>query len=181
MILIHLAEGFEEIEALTVIDILRRSQLEAFTVSVTGDKWVEGAHSIKIAADYVFEEIDYEKCDMIVLPGGLTGAYGLRDHKGLIEQIIKFNNAQKSIGAICAAPLVLGFAGVLQGKRATIYPGMEAHLIDAIPVREKVVTDKNVITSHGPATAMAFALAIVAHFAGVQKADQLRKDLLLEI
>lgn len=81
MILIHLAEGFEEIEALTVIDILRRSQLEAFTVSVTGDKWVEGAHSIKIAADYVFEEIDYEKCDMIVLPGGLTGAYGLRDHK----------------------------------------------------------------------------------------------------
>ena len=173
MILIHLAEGFEEIEALTVIDILRRSQLEAFTVSVTGDKWVEGAHSIKIAADYVFEEIDYEKCDMI--------AYGLRDHKGLIEQIIKFNNAQKSIGAICAAPLVLGFAGVLQGKRATIYPGMEAHLIDAIPVREKVVTDKNVITSQGPATAMAFALAIVAHFAGVQKADQLRKDLLLEI
>jgi len=179
MVLVHLAEGFEEIEALTVVDLLRRVDIPVGTVSVTGERLVKGAHDIQISADYMFEEIDYEKCEMIVLPGGLPGTYGLRDHKGLTEQIVKFNNEGKALAAICAAPMVLGGLNLLEGKKATMYTGMEEYLKGAEAVNDKVVTDGNIITSKGPGTAMLFALEIVRFIKGDEIMEDLRKDLLL--
>ena len=104
MVYIHLAEGFEEVEALTVVDVLRRAGVDAQTVSMTGSKTVCGTHGIKVEADQLFEEADYGACEMIVLPGGLPGATNLRDHAGLTEQIKSFAKAGQSLAAICAAP-----------------------------------------------------------------------------
>jgi len=180
MVYVHLAEGYEELEALSVIDLLRRVGVEAALVSVTGNKMVRGAHGINVEADVLFEDADYEKCQMIVLPGGLPGTFGLRDHEGLCSRIQEFAAAGKKISAICAAPLVFGELGVIEGKKATIYPGMEAHLRGAQPVDERVVKDGNIITSQGPGTAMFFALAIVEELCGAEVAEDLRKDLILK-
>ena len=122
MIFIHLAEGFEEIEAITAADVLRRAGLDTRLVSVTGNRAVTGTHGIVLEADMLFEEADYSECNMIVLPGGLPGAYNLRDHQGLEKKIKEFASEGKGIAAICAAPLVLGAHGILEGKKATIYP-----------------------------------------------------------
>lgn len=180
MVLVHLATGFEEIEALTVVDLLRRVDLEVKTVSVTGEQVVEGAHGIKVISDLLFEEADYDVCDMIVLPGGLPGAFGLQDHEGLGEQIKKFAEADKPLAAICAAPLVFGGHGVLNGRKATIYPGMEAHLTGGVAINERVVCDGNLITAQGPSIAIDFAVAIVEFFKGKEVVQDLREDLLLE-
>jgi len=180
MVYVHLAYGFEEIEALTVVDLLRRVDVPAKLVSVTGEKKVTGAHNISVEADLLFEEADYNECQMIVLPGGLPGTFGLRDHEGLCAKITEFAAAGKKVSAICAAPLVLGGLGVLEGKKATIYPGMEEHLAGAVHGEGRVVKDENIITSQGPGTAMDFALAIVETMCGEQVAEDLRKDLILK-
>lgn len=179
MILVHLAQGFEEVEAITVVDILRRVDLPAYFVSVTGDKSVKGAHGITIEADYLFEDIDYEKCEMIVLPGGLPGAYNLRDHGGLCREIALFAEMQKPLAAICAAPLILGSLGILAGRKATIYPGMEDELKGAEAIDFPVVRDNNIITSQGPGPAMKFAVAIVKYFKGDKAGEELSDGLLL--
>lgn len=179
MILVHLAQGFEEVEAITVVDILRRVDLSAYFVSVTGDKSVKGAHGITVEADYLFEDIDYEKCEMIVLPGGLPGAYNLRDHGGLYRKIALFAEMKKPLAAICAAPLILGSLGILAGRRATIYPGMEDELKGAEAIDFPVVRDNNIITSQGPGTAMKFAVAIVKYFKGDKAGEELSDGLLL--
>lgn len=179
MILVHLAYGFEEIEALTSVDIMRRVGMDAYLVSVEEDIYVEGAHGITVKADFMFDEIDYSKCEMIVLPGGLPGAHNLRDHQGLREAIIKFAEEGKGLAAICAAPLVFGDLGILEGRKATIYPGMEEELKGAEHLDFPVVRDMNIITSQGPATAMKFALAIVSYFKGKEVADELEEDLLM--
>lgn len=179
MILVHLAQGFEEVEALTAVDLMRRADMDAYLVSMGENLLVEGAHGITIKADYMFEDVDYSKCEMIVLPGGLPGAYNLRDHQGLREQILKFAEDGKGLAAICAAPLVFGDLGILDGRKATIYPGMEEHLKGAEPIGFPVVRDMNIITSQGPATAMKFALALVSYFKGKDKADELEEDLLM--
>lgn len=180
MIYVHLAYGFEEVEALTVVDILRRAEQEVKTVSVTGQKSVTGAHGITVEADLLFEEADYEKCQMLVLPGGLPGAYGLRDHAGLGEKIKKFSQENRPLAAICAAPLVFGNLGILNGKNATIYPGMEEFLTGAKFVDQPVVRDGNLITAQGPAIAMKFALTIVDFFCGEETVRSLRSGLLLD-
>lgn len=179
MVLVHLATGFEEIEALTVVDLLRRVDIDVASVSVTGEKTVEGAHGIKVNTDYLFEEVDYERCQMIVLPGGLPGAYNLRDHKGLCKNIVRFAAEGKGLAAICAAPLVLGSLGLLSGKKATIYPGMEEELKGAEAMDFPVVRDVNIITSQGPATAMKFAKTIVEYFKGKEAGEALAEDLLM--
>ena len=117
---------------------------------------------------------------MIVLPGGLPGAYGLRDHAGLCREIVRFAEDGKPIAAICAAPLVLGYHDVLQGRKATIYPGMEEFLTGGIHVDKPVVRDGNLITGQGPAFAMEFALELAAFLKGEETARTMRKDLLLE-
>ena len=180
MVYIHLAKGFEEIEALTAADLLRRVDVDAALVSVTGKLIVEGAHGIRVQADCLFEDADYEQCSMIVLPGGLPGTFGLRDHEGLCARIREFDRQGKTIAAICAAPLVLGTLDLYRGRKATIYTGMEEHLTGAVPAADKVVCDGNIITSKGPGTAMDFALALVESIRGAQTAEELRKDLLLK-
>ena len=133
MVFIHMAEGCEEVEALTCVDVLRRAGVEARMVSITGELLVKGAHGIEIKADMLFEDADYDECEMIVLPGGLPGATNLRDHEGLTARIKDFAKSSKPLAAICAAPLALAAHGALDAKKATIYPGMEEHLKGAEP------------------------------------------------
>ena len=182
MILVHLAEGFEEVEAVTVLDILRRAGLDARFVALDGEgngKRVRGAHGITLEADFLFAEADYEDCEMIVLPGGMPGALNLRDHQGLSEKIRDFASAGKPLAAICAAPLVFGSLGILAGRKATIYPGMEKELKGAEALDFPVVRDENIITAQGPATAMKFAIALVKFFKGEKAGEELEADLLM--
>lgn len=178
MIYVHLADGFEEIEALTVIDLLRRAELAVQSVSITGEKRVMGTHGVPVEADILYEEAEYHNCEMIVLPGGLPGADNLGNHEGLTSQICSFAQQGKYLAAICAAPMVFGAQGVLQGKKATIYPSMEDRLIGAQPQEDAVVVDGKIITSRGPATAMPFAIRLVEILRGKAAADQLAEDLL---
>lgn len=175
MVYIYLAEGFEEIEALTCIDILRRGDVCAKSVSITGDYSVRGAHGIPVIADLLFEEAGTDECEMIVLPGGMPGAQYLQDHDGLAEVIKELAAAGKWVCAICAAPMALGHHGVLEGKKATIYPGMEEKLVGAEPSDDIVVKDGNVITGMAPGAAMEFALALLEALKGKETADEVRE------
>lgn len=179
MVYIHLAEGFEEIEALACVDLLRRVGIEAVMVSVTGNETVKSVRGIPVEADVLFEEADYSCCDMIVLPGGMPGAKNLGEHKGLVSYLHDFVKKQKWIAAICAAPMILGEEGILNGKKATIYPGMEEYLKGAKALDDRVVIDDKIITSKGPGTAMEFAIAIVKVLKGQEIAEELKKDLVM--
>ena len=179
MIYIHFAEGTEEIEFVTIIDLLRRSSLDAVSVSITGKTRVAGAHGIVIETDTTFEEADYDKCDMIVLPGGMPGTLHMAQHSGLTDMIKSFNASGKRLAAICAAPMVFAGCGILSGKKAVIYPGMEEHLGDAEVSSSRVQTDGNIITSQGPGTAMEFALEIIRTVKGEAAADEIRRELLM--
>jgi len=180
MVYVHLADGFEEIEALTIVDLLRRAEIETETVSITGRLPVTGAHGIKVVADILFEDAVYAGCDFIVLPGGMPGASNLGAHEGLQEKILSFHNQGKGLAAICAAPLVFGRAGILEGKKATCYPGFEKELEGAEVVTDAVVSDNGVITSRSPATAIPFALAIIEAVKGKETADEIAGGLLYE-
>jgi 4-methyl-5(b-hydroxyethyl)-thiazole monophosphate biosynthesis len=182
MVYVHLADGFEEIEALTVVDLLRRAGIETLTVSITGRLPVTGSHDIKVVADLLFEDAVYNTCDMIVLPGGMPGTKNLGEHAGLREKIYSFNNQGKWLAAICAAPSVLGQAGVLKGKKATCYPGFEKELTGADVITDTVtypvVSDQKVITSRGASTAIAFALKIIEELKGKEKSEEIAKGIL---
>lgn len=179
MIYIHLADGFEEIEAITVADVLRRAGITIKTVSMTGKLNVRGAHDISVMADLLFENANYGDCEMIVLPGGMPGTTNLASHQDLAKQIVSFANSGKWVAAICAAPMILGELSLLKGKKATIFPGMEEHLLGAKFTSEKVVVDGNIITSKGPGTAMEFALKLVEIVKGDQMTASLRKAMLV--
>ena len=177
--LVFLADGFEEMEAVTPLDFMRRAGLDAKFVSLAGTLSVTGSHGVTYRADMLFdekvasEEIE-EDADMLVLPGGLPGAQNLQDNEALGKLLLKFHEEGKFVCAICAAPMVLGHLGILQGKKATIYPGMEDRLIGATPVADKVCRDGNVITGKGPGAAMTFAITLVEALAGKEVADKLR-------
>ena len=179
-IIVHLAEGFEEIEAVTIIDVLRRAGLDVITVSVTGNRVVKGSHQIEIKADLLYEEVDYSKGEMIILPGGMPGSKNLNEHEGLKSQIVKYNVDGKYIAAICAAPIVLGGLGILKGKRAVCYPGYEAHLIGAEVKSVSYFVDNNIITGRGIGAALRFSLEIVRILIGEERALQLRNAMLVE-
>lgn len=191
MVYVHLAEGFEEVEALTCVDVLRRADIHVQTVSVTGAKVVTGTHGIPVTADLLYEETDYPSCEMIVLPGGLPGADNLQAHEGLIKHIMCFAKSAQSVdagggsdvkklAAICAAPQVFGACGILEGKKATIYPGMESHLKEGKATGENVTVDGDIITGMGPAIAMEFALTLVKELKGQDAADEVAKGLLYD-
>ncbi len=180
MVYVHLAEGFEEVEALTAVDVLRRADIDAKLVSVTGSKMVRGTHGINVEADLLFEEADYEACDMIVLPGGLPGAENLGKHAGLTAQITSFAKAGRPLAAICAAPMVFGALGILKDKQATIYPGMEDLLTGAEATGEHVTVCGNIITGMGPALAMEFALALVGFLKNEECWHEVAEGLLFE-
>jgi 4-methyl-5(b-hydroxyethyl)-thiazole monophosphate biosynthesis len=128
-IFIHFADGFEEIEAITPVDVLRRAGCDVITISITGKKDVHGAHGITVMADKVFDDVNYAQADMIVLPGGQPGSNNLNKHEELKKQIKAFHEQGKFVAAICAAPLVLGSMGILKGRKATCFPGVEPQLL----------------------------------------------------
>lgn len=176
---LHLAEGFEEIEAITVVDILRRAKIDIETVSVSGNKEVRGAHNISIIADKLFEKADYLNCDMIVLPGGMPGTVNLEKNEGLIKNIIDFYQQGKWISAICAAPSILGKLGLLSGKSAVCFPGFEKDLRGALISSEPVVVSDKIITSKGPGTAIMFALKIVELLKSERLAEELKNNMMV--
>ncbi len=165
-VIVCLADGFEEIEAVTVIDVLRRAAIKVITVSINGTYEVAGAHAVIVKADRLFEMADFGSADMIVLPGGMPGAVNLNNHAGLREKIGEFNRSGKWLGAICAAPLVLGELGILEGREVTCYPGFEKYCRNAHLHSGTVVTDRNIITGKGAGVAMQFALVLVEMLKG---------------
>lgn len=176
---IFLADGFEEVEALTVVDLLRRAGIRTDMVSVTGKKEVTGAHQISVKADVLFEETDFSDQDMLVLPGGMPGTLHLRDHEGLNRLLKQFYEEGRFVAAICAAPSVLGGLGFLEGRKACCYPSFEEKLTGAEVVFSPVVRDGNVITSRGLGTAIAFAKELIAALVGVEKADEVGNAIVL--
>lgn len=179
-VLIFLAEGFEEIEAITPLDLLRRVGVDAKFVSITGNPIVTGAHGVPYRADMLFDADHAKDADMFVLPGGMPGAQNLQDHTALGKLLTEAADCGKFVCAICAAPMVLGHLGLLQGKKATIYPGMEDLLIGANAVSERVCRDGNIITSRAPGTAMAFTLALVAALEGDAVAKSLKESIVFD-
>jgi protein deglycase len=168
-VLIFLADGFEEIEAVTVIDVLRRADINVHTVAVADRLMVEGAHGLKMKADATMKDIAMDQYPMIVLPGGATGVANMRANDALVEFLV--NSKERPIAAICAAPTLLCDLKILRDCRATCYPSMTNILYNSnINVETTpVVKDKNFITSRGPATAMEFALAIVEDLKGNER------------
>ena len=154
---IFLADGFEEIEGLTVVDILRRAGMEAMMISIMGRKEICGSHKISVQADAQYEDVDFGELDGVVLPGGMPGTLNLGEHAGVNETIKSFAAEGKLVAAVCAAPSVLGQAGLLQGRKAACYPGYEDQLTGAEVVYGEVAEDGNIITSRGMGTAIAFA------------------------
>ena len=176
---VYLAEGFEEIEAITVVDALRRADIDARMISITGKKEVKGAHSITVTADELFENADNLGADMMVLPGGMPGTRYLGEHKGLKEVILGFADRSKPIAAICAAPSILGKLGLLDGKKAVCYPGFEETLKGAVIGEDIISQEGNYITSKGPGTAIYFALRLVELLTDNETAEELREGMIV--
>jgi 4-methyl-5(b-hydroxyethyl)-thiazole monophosphate biosynthesis len=179
-IAVHLAEGFEEIEAISIIDVLRRADFDVNIVSVTNNFFVTGSHNIKVMADSLFENVDYKSIDMIVLPGGMPGSKNLNNHEGLKQQILNFNENGKHLGAICAAPLVFGNLGILKGKKATCYPGFEDELEGATITGKNVELAGKIITGKGAGVAIIFALKIVEMLSGKELANKLGRKMIVK-
>ena len=171
------AEGYEEIEGLTVVDILRRAGIEVEMVSVTETREVTGAHRITVAMDKTINEIDFDEGDMIFLPGGIPGTPNLEKCEMLLNNILKYNEAGKRLAAVCAAPSIYGRLGLLEEKKATCYPGFEEELKGAILVSDRVVTDGNITTSRGMGTTIDLGLEIVKIYKGQEFADELGRKI----
>lgn len=177
-VFLFLADGFEELEAVAPIDILRRAEIDITTVSVMGRKEVKGAHNLTIVADKLFEELDYTNNEMLILPGGMPGTSNLENHAGL-KKLLEQQAAKKNkISAICAAPSILGKMGLLNGKEAICYPGFEQFLSGAKISTKKLVKADNIITAKGPGVAIDFGLAIVEELKGKTIADQVAQGMI---
>ncbi len=176
---IFFATGFEEVEALTVVDILRRAGITTNMVSTTGYMEVTGSHNIKVGMDMLFEDV--KESDMIVLPGGVPGTPNLMAHEGLVAMINSYNDSGKYLAAICAAPTVYGKLGLLSDKSACCYPGMEGELFAGNVSYDSVTVDKNFITSRGLGTAIDFALTIVEILVDKATADELSNKIVYTV
>lgn len=168
-----LATGFEEIEALTVIDICRRAELNVKTISITGERAVVSCHGIPVVADQLFDDTDFSDADMLFLPGGMPGAANLDGHEGLRQLILRHHAAALPLSAICAAPMVYGHLGLLKGINATCYPGFESELEGATPTGALTVCDGQFLLGKGPAAAFELGYAIVRYYCGVDAAQAL--------
>lgn len=176
---LFLATGFEEIEAVGTVDVLRRGNIQTTIVSVSGQLQVSGAHGIAVVADALFADTDFSDMDALILPGGMPGATNLNVCEPLKQLLVKHAEEGKLIAAICAAPLVLGGLGLLNGRRATCYPGFEPLLVDAAVAAEPVVADGHIITGKGPGFVFDFALSIIACLQTKNNADTIAGDLLI--
>jgi len=178
-ILVMMADGFEEIEALAVVDVARRAGIETFMVSVSDKDEVSSARGVRVKADKLLKDIAVDKEDVIVIPGG-QGVAVLEKSAELAELLKKHRSYNGRVAAICAGPTFPGKLGLLKGLKATCYPGCEKDLLDAQVVFDDVVIDSNFITSRGPGTALTFAYAIVGEVLSQDVAEKLKKGMLFK-
>ena len=175
---VFLADGFEDVEALIPIDVLRRGGVEVVTVSTTEFPLVESAHGVNIEADLQFDQADYSDADLLMLPGGMPGASNLYAHEGVCEAVMAQFKAGKKIAAICASPaVVLAPLGILDGKEATCYPGFEEALSSAKYTADLVTVSGNVTTGEGPAAAFPFAYELLSQLVNKQTSDQVAEGM----
>lgn len=175
---VFMAEGLEEIEGLTVVDILRRAGIDTQMVSITDERLVTGSHQIPIQTDICMKDADFSKTELLVLPGGMPGTLHLGACRPLTDLLVQFHKEGKCVAAICAAPSVLGDLGILKGKKAACYPSFESRLTGADVSFDEVAADGNVITSRGMGTAIPFALALVAKLTSEKRAEELGRDII---
>jgi 4-methyl-5(b-hydroxyethyl)-thiazole monophosphate biosynthesis len=178
-VVVILADGFEEVEAMAIVDVLRRAEIDTVTAGLHEGPIVS-ARKVKVIPDTVIDKVRSDDFDMIVLPGGQPGSDNLNADNRVKELLKSFNQKGKLTGAICAAPFVLANAGVLQGKRVTSFPSYKDRLGNVIYEEKAVVEDGNIVTSRGPGTALSFGLAIVARLLNKEKAQKIREAMLVE-
>jgi len=176
-----LGNGYEEVEALTVVDFLRRAQIPIDMVSITGKLETVGDHQIRIYADRLLEEVDSEEYDVVITPGGMPGVKMLASDRRVTELVRRFYDQGKLVAAICASPLVLEAAGISRDIKGTCFPGIEKNVHFKVFSENVVERDGNVITSRGPATAPYFALALIEAIAGKEKAEEIRDRTLISL
>ena len=174
------AEGFETVEALVVVDILRRGGVEVTMTSITEEEFVRSSQGVNVEMDAVLGEVDVLDYDAVILPGGMPGTLHLGESEAVKKALLAMNDAGKIISAICAAPGVLGKYGLLEGKKACSYPDHEKNLTGATVMREPVVIDGNVITSRGLGTALEFGLRLLEVLESTEKADQIRNAIVYQ-
>lgn len=172
---VFLANGFEDVEALIPVDVLRRGGVEVVTVSTVDDSQVvESAHGVSMVADMLFDECDFADADLLMLPGGMPGASNLYEHQGVCDAVMEQVRKGRHIAAICAAPaVVLGQLGLLEGRKATCYPGFENLLQGASYTAELCTVDGNITTGEGPAAAFPYAYELLAQLTDTQTAQQI--------
>lgn len=175
---VFLADGFEDVEALIPVDVLRRGGMDVTTVSISDFPLVQSAHGVNIEADIMFEQGDFSDADLLFLPGGMPGATNLYEHKGVCKAVVDQVAAGRKVAAICAAPaVVLGQLGLLEGRRATCYPGFEQQLEGAAYTADLVTVDGNITTGEGPAAAFPFAYELLSQLADQKTADQIAEGM----
>lgn len=179
--LIFLAEGFEEVEALTVVDLLRRAKISVDMVSISGAEQVTGSHGITVQADTTFEQCALNEADALILPGGMPGTRNLQAFAPLNDALKEADKQGKLLCAICAAPLVLGCNHILEGKKASCYPGFEEELLGATVSIDPVSCDGNVITSRGLGTAIDFGGEIIAALADRKTSDHVKESIIYQM
>lgn len=176
-VLVFLTTGFEEIEALATIDILRRGEVTVQTISLEDSTTVIGSHKIPVIADKLFSDVNFSDVDMLILPGGTTR---YNEHDGLRKELFSFYQSGKEVAAICASPMVLGGLGILKGKRATCYPGFEQYLEGAtLETSKAVIIQGNITTGRGPGLTFDFALELLEKLQGKAKRVEVAKGMLL--
>lgn len=179
---IFMADGCEEIEGLTVVDLVRRTgEIEITTISISDTKQVTGSHGITFIADALAGEVDYDSLDGVILPGGMPGTLHLGADETVNAVIRTFAAEGKMVAAICAAPSVLGAAGLLEGRHAACYPGFEDKLTGAECLEDAVVIDGHIITSRGMGTAIDFGLAIIWHLLDDEVMERIKKSIMYDI
>lgn len=177
-----LADGFEEVEALAVVDCLVRAGLNTKTVSVNGSNTVTGAHNIKVVADIEFSEGDFSDADVLFFPGGMPGTLNLEAHSGLMSLLDKHYNAGKEIVAICAAPSIFAHKGYLKGKKATCYPGFDKDLVEGGATHTGSLVEEcgNIVTAKGPGAALELGYTLVARHVSPERAAEMKAQMIFE-
>lgn len=179
-VLIFLAPGYEEVEMLTVVDMLRRADITIDMVSVSDTREVISSHNVTITADKLLGEVDFTEADMLILPGGIPGTPNLRACQTLCDQLIAFEKEGKWLAAVCAAPTVLGTLGLLKERRATCYPGQEDSLYCKEYVKQPVIIDNHIITSRGMGTCIEFSAEIIAQLLDRKTAEEVKNRIIYQ-
>lgn len=174
------ADGYETVEALMVVDILRRAGVEVVMTSITEDEKVRSSHNVVVEMDATMDEIDMMEFDGVILPGGMPGTTNLSESEAVKKALLCMQEAGKIVSAICAAPSVLGKHGLLNGKKACCYPSFEDALMGAQVSESPVVVDGNIVTSRGLGTAMEFAFALLELLEGKEKVEQIKKAIIYQ-